>query len=379
MKTLMLSLLITLLICTAVRGESFTLEQCIDTGRNRNLDLKRSESTLVISTLKTTQARDNYYPRIYSGATFSNRTWSDGIIEEYHPWFIEMVQPLCHFGEFGYKLKQNEASRLASLLDLLETNIVLEKDITIAYLKVLKAKKQKALAVNIKDYAIRQRDRIAALVEKNTKGPRALDRWQVLIDSFNDEEIKYENELAIAYTELRKLMEWEDSSKVIEVLPFEITEDYDYDHSQMEEIGRQFTPVQFENILFSYAATFCPAIKRRTFDVIAAENAVSYERALNMPAVDLVPHYEHEDVTTRTTWQLGLRAKFNFLNLPDWEIVAIRNEELNRTCIERDIFYRDRKSGSENFWTKRFTEGSRWITWLLPAHWRAYQPHLAHA
>lgn len=325
-------------------SERFTIEQCLERAREYNLNLKRSESDLKISTLRETKAKYNFYPFINSSAKFNNKSYNTGKVTEIHEYYFELVQPLYHFGEFKYKLDEQKARKIASLLDLMDTNVLVERDVIIAYLNILRLKKLKIHTNNTITKAKGQYEIVEDMVTRGIKEPKSRERWKVLIDTYQDDQVRLENALADTYTDLRRLLQYENLDDEIHIVPLEITEEYEYDKNQMERLNNEIGIKGIEKILYQYAMTFSPAIKRREFDIKASQSAVAYERANNMPKIDLTPRWQREEDTNFTFWQLGLRGTYNFLNLPGWEDIVIKKEELNRTVIDFEIFIRDRVS-----------------------------------
>ncbi len=345
MKLTAATLMFLILLSGAAWCRTLTIEQCILIAHERNLNLKRQQSELQISTLREQKAQKYFLPSIGSESEFANKTYLDNnTVKGYNYYQIELVQPLYHFGELQYRLDENKARRFASLLDLIDTSITVERDVILAYLTVLRLRKQKAHTQNTLHKAEKQLENVKQKVERGEKDPKSLNRWQVLIDSYNDTLVNIDTELADTYTSMRKLLEWEDPIVDVHITPVEINEDYEYDFRQVTENERIHTRAEIENILFDYAQKFCPGLRRWEYNVKAAESALAFERATNMPKLDFAPKLKQEDDTNRAYWMIGVKARFAFLNLPDWENIAIRREELNRTCIDRDIFWRDRRA-----------------------------------
>jgi outer membrane protein TolC len=328
-------------------ASTYTLDQCLEAARNKNLNLKKQESQLKIMSLYEVQSKENFLPKISSQADFTNRTYypiyNNTPTAEYKPYYFMLEQPLYHFGEFTYKLNQSTALRYASLLDLLEENINVERSIITAYLNVLRQKKLMTLSKNAIKRAEDQMKELEEMVKRGERDPSSIQRWKVLIDTYRDDLVKEENDLATSYVELKRVMQL-DVSEEIKVTPLEIQESFEYDYAQIERNEKNYTLAQGENTLFNYAQTFSPAVRRRAYDVMAAENAVSYEVATNYPKIDMVPKFVRDDFTDQTYWQLGVRLTATFMNLPAWETISIRREQLNQVKIDRDIFWRDRKA-----------------------------------
>ncbi|MDQ7822200.1 MAG: ankyrin repeat domain-containing protein [Candidatus Eremiobacteraeota bacterium] len=343
-RAILLSLLFLLFLSGAAFAERLTLEQCLEMARDMNLNLKRGESDLKITSLYETKARYNFYPSINSSAKFNTKTYSTSRTLNIHEYYFELIQPIYHFGEFTYKLDISKAIRIASLLQLMETNIQVERDVIVTYLTILKLKKLKAHIQNMISKARHQYEVVSALVRIGLKEPKSEERWRVLIDGYQDDLVKNENSLADAYTGLRKLLQYKNINEELQVVPVEVSEEFEYDYRQLQEIEKATGVVGIEKALYGYAKVFCPAIRKRVYDIKAAESSVAYERAVTMPKLDLAPRYQREEDTPYTFWTLGVRASFNFLDLPGWENVAIRQEELNRTRIDYDLFVRDRFS-----------------------------------
>lgn len=345
MKWITGTLILLLLLSGAALCKTITIEQCILIAHHRNLNLKRQLSELQISKLKEQKAQKYFLPSIGSEAEFANKTYqSDNTVKGYNYYQIELVQPIYHFGELQYRLDLHKALRFVSLLELVDTSILVEKDVINAYLRVLRLRKQKTHTQNTLHKAEIQLENVKEKVAKGEKDPKSLNRWQVLIDQYRDHLVNIDTELADTYTTMRKLLEWENSVDDVYITPIEINEDYEYDLRQILETEAKKTMQEREKILFDYASTFSPALHRREYEVKAAESALAFEQATNMPKLDFAPKLKQEDDTNRAYWMIGIKAKFAFLNLPDWENISIKKEELNRTRIDRDIFWRDRKA-----------------------------------
>jgi len=345
MKWITATLILLLLLSGAAWCKTVTIEQCILLAHHRNLNLKRQLSELQISTLREQKAQKYFLPSIGSEAEFANKTYeSDNTVKGYNYYQIELVQPIYHFGELQYRLDMNKALRFVSLLELVDTSILVERDVIFSYLTVLRLKKQKAHTENILHKAEIQLENVKEKVAKGEKDPKSLNRWQVLIDSYRDHLVNIDTDLADTYTTMRKLLEWENPIDDVHITPIEISEDYEYDLRQILEMEKNQNQTEREKILFDYATTFSPALHRREYEVKAAESALAFEQATNMPKLDFAPKLKQEDDTNRAYWMIGIKARFAFLNLPDWENISIKKEELNRTRIDRDIFWRDRKA-----------------------------------
>jgi outer membrane protein TolC len=348
MKCTIYVILFILILAGSASSEPYTIGQCIEMPRQKNLNLKKQESELRIAMMRANQARGNFYPKISSEAEFTNRSYTQSFSPpyavEYHPYYFLLEQPIYHFGEFTNKLRETEALRFGALLNLLEENIQIEKNVIFAYLNVLKQKKLMAHSRNSIMWAEKQLKIVEAMVSKGQHDASGIKRWQVLIDSYRDDLTKQENSLADSYIELKRLMELNIADEDIHVAPFEIVENYEYDHNQIERMAKEFTKAERENILYRYAETYSPAVKRRDFDVTAARCGLSYEISTNWPKIDFAPRFVRDDYTDATYWQLGIRLRANILSLPNWEAIFIRREQLNQVEIDKGIFVRDRKS-----------------------------------
>jgi outer membrane protein TolC len=345
MKWISSTLVLIILLSGAGWCRNLTIEQCILMAHQRNLNLKRQLSELQINTLREEKAKKYFLPSISSEAEFANKTYeSDNTVKGYNYYQIELLQPIYHFGELQYRLDFNRSLKFVSLLELVDTSILVERDVILAYLNVLRLKKQKSHTLNTLHKAEIQLEEIKQKVAEGKQDQKSLSRWQVLIDQYKDRLVSIDTDLADTYTTMRKLLEWESSIDDVHITPIELTEEYEYDLKQISENEIEYTQTQREGVLFDYAQTFCPALQRRGYEVKAAESALALERANNMPKVDFAPKLKQEDDTNRAYWMLGVKARFAFLNLPDWENVSIRKEELTRTKLDRDIFWRDRRA-----------------------------------
>jgi len=350
------SLILILVICTigcnAKEVKRLTIEKCIDIAKKNNLNYKYQELEFEINKLNEKKARAGFYPTI-RGTTNIQKDYDANVAPENgNKYSISLEQPLYHFGHLSHKLRAGRAHRKASLYNLINQEILLEKEVFQAYMNVLKYEKLRMLRKDSMRMVLKQLEKVRELVQSGSRGHEAILRWKVLINSLEDELVETNNDLVNGFINLKRLMEV-DLSKAIQIVPYG-REDFEADVLDFDVIEDTYSFDRIVDIMFEYAKIFSPEIQKKVEEVRAAKYTLQAERAGNYPKIDLVPKYSADD-KAGPEWAYGVRVSFAFLDAADWQEVKIKKKRLKQVELARAIYLRDTKSLIRSYFSKRIS------------------------
>jgi TolC family type I secretion outer membrane protein len=195
------------------RGETLTLDRCIEIALGKNPSLLFSKNTLSAAETRTGQARSSYYPQIdwqagynrffSAGTRLGIRTTTEG---NYYSTGPSLTQNIYDFGRTASQVKIAGLGVDASRSDLESVENGVALDVKAAYYGVLQAKRSRDVASEVVRQFEEHLERAEGFYKAGAKPRIDVTRAEVDLSNARLNLIRAENGLHIARTTLNNAM-----------------------------------------------------------------------------------------------------------------------------------------------------------------------------
>ena len=266
-----------------VAQDTWSLQRCIGYALDQNLTIKQSQATVKTAQLSQSQAKAMRLPGINANTNLgeqfgrtidptTNSFVNSGIT--FNSLSLNANLPIYSGGQVNHSIKQAKYDTQAAESDLSQATNTLALQVSQAYLTILLTGEQVANARNQVALSQKQLTNVEKLIAAGNLP--AADKYNAVAQIARDEQtvITTENNLELAYLNLKQLMQMEPDAPLTIEKPSVLTPSSDYDALSLGQV-------------FSTARTTQPSVQSSELRVKSAEEGIFIARAGYLPTVSL--------------------------------------------------------------------------------------------
>ena len=263
--------------------EVWALDRCIAYALEHNLQIEQSRLQAEINQQDVLQAKGQVLPTLNG---FANHVYNFG--QRIDPFTNQFAQTRVQSNNFNLSsnltlfsglqnfnaIKQAEFSAMAGRYNVEDQKNNVSLNVALAYLQILQNTELLRVAESQKNVISQQTTQLEKFVNAGTRPAGDLFEIQAQLANEEANVVNAENNLNLAYLQLRQLMQYEGESDFLVALP--------------EVVIRENTTVSLSpNVVYETAQTTLPSIKSAEYQSLSASRGVNLARGRISPSLTL--------------------------------------------------------------------------------------------